>query len=396
MLIAKRNQTSQFRLGELFLEAGIISPDVLNQGLLIAKRATMPLGRVLVMSGHVSDLDVSCALETQTSIRDGAIDVKMAKELLRFAHVHQVSINEAYRLNGIGRGLGPLPRIGKLLMASAIVDDAALACALRHSKTTGYPLGRALVSLRLISDSIHTACLNLQVLIRDGNMSFLQAVRALQQIHGQNASFESAVKAQGVSCRNHATHPRLGDMLVQSGLLSREDSVIIAELCTEADSSFGQLLVQYNLVSPVVVEAAVKIQSMLSTPMFTKARAVRLLNLVNSMNTPLEKIFAELDLLDQVITLLRAAQLIDERTMRDTAASIRDFEMTVAEVLISRGTVTPEMSRTALVLLNEIQNGIVTYERALDILKNLRPHETPWVPTQISWEPLLDPSLVAA
>src|SRR5581483_3110288 len=102
MLITKRNQSSRFRLGELFLEAGIISPDVLNQGLVIAKRATLPLGRVLVMSGHVSELDVVCALQTQTSIRDGAIDVKMAKALLRFAHVHQVTIDEAYRLNGIG------------------------------------------------------------------------------------------------------------------------------------------------------------------------------------------------------------------------------------------------------------------------------------------------------
>ncbi|MBX9666128.1 MAG: hypothetical protein K2X93_00860 [Candidatus Obscuribacterales bacterium] len=374
MQLAKKVRPQYFRLGEILLEAGIISPDVLTQGLVIAKRATMPIGRVLIMSGHVSELDVECALNTQLSIRDGAIDVRMAKEMLRFSHVHQVNIDEAYRLNGIGRGIGPLPRMGKLVMAAGIVDDVGLKCALKHAQTTGYPLGRALVALRLIDESTLSTCVNLQILIRDRHISFLQAVRALQSIYSFKVPMEAALKAIGFAYHPHTAQPRLGEILVRAGLLAKEDSLIVAELGTESDAAFGQLLLKYNLVKPMVLEAAVQMQQMLGTPMLSKVRARRLLNLVNSMNVPLEKLFAEFDLLDQVVAILRAAGMIDERTMRDTAASINDFEYTVAEVLIQRGLITKEMSRTALVLINEIQRNVVSYEKALDILRALRPN----------------------
>ena len=68
MRFASRCQSVKFRLGELLLSAGIISPDVLSHGLSIARRAAMPIGRVLIMSGHVSDLDIDCAVQTQNSI----------------------------------------------------------------------------------------------------------------------------------------------------------------------------------------------------------------------------------------------------------------------------------------------------------------------------------------
>ncbi len=388
-MITRKTRPPLFRLGEILLEAGIISPEVLEQGLLIAKRASMPLGRVLVMSGHVSELDVDCALVTQVSIRDKAIDVRMAKELLRFAHVHQVTIDEAYRLNGIGRGVGPLPRMGKLIMAAGLVDEVGLKCALRHSASTGYPLGQAMVSLNLIQSSTLFDCLNLQILIRDKQMTFLQAVRALQRMHQTNVTFEAALADVEVPYLRNTKQPRLGDLLTGAGLLSKEDGLIIAELGTENDVTFGELLVQYNLMTPQMVESAVQIQSMMGMPMFSKARAYRLLNLIHSMNAPLEKLLAEFDVLDQIVALLRAAGVIDERTMRDTAASIEDFEYSVAEVLIRRGLVTKEMSRTGLVLLKEIQRGTVSYERALQVLRSLeRTYEKKYAPspTTTTWD----------
>jgi len=329
---------------------------------------------VLIMSGHVSELDVDCAIVTQVSIRDGAIDVRMAKELLRFAHVHQVTIDEAYRLNGIGRGIGPLPRMGKLVLAAGLVDDVGLKCAMRHSKSTGYPLGRALVALNLIEKSTLFDCLNLQILMRDKQLTFLQAVRALQSMHSFKVTFDAALQSVGVIYPRNTKQPRLGDLLCDAGLLSKEDSLIIAELGTETDASFGQLLIQYNLMTPQMVESAVQIQRMLIMPMFSKSRAIRLLNLTHSMNAPLEKLLAEFDVLDQIVALLRAAGVIDERTMRDTAASIQDFEYSVAEVLIQRGLITKEMSRTGLVMLKEIQRGVVSYEKALEVLRSLERH----------------------
>lgn len=370
-MLAKKLQTQvRFRLGELLLEAGIISPDVLTQGLTISKRATMPIGRVLVMSGHVSELDVQCTLEAQASIRDGSIDVALAKELLRFSHVHQVSIEVAYKMNGLSRGLGPLPRVGKLLLAAGVVDEAGLRCGLRHCKTAAYPLGRALVELNLISQEMLVSCMNLQILMRDNDVKFLDAVRVLQKVLG-GESLDWALKTVGVRY-GRMSHPRLGDLLVSADLLSVEDSLLLAEMGTEQDRTYGELLLAYNLVTKEVLEAAVQLQSMFSNPMFTKARAARLLKLVASMNKSLEQVMAEFDVLEQAVTLLRAAGVIDERMLRDTAAAIKDFEQSVPEALVTKGVITPAQSRDALRCLQGIQSGQMSYEQALNKLSGGR------------------------
>jgi len=371
LLAAKRNRGPRYRLGEIFLEAGIISPVVLNNSLSLSKRTSMPIGRVLVMSGHVSELDVECAIKTQDSLRDGSIEAEMAKELLRFAHVHQVTIDEAYRLNGISRELGTLSRLGKLLLAAGIVDEVALKQGMRYSEQTGYPLGLSLVHLNLITQKTHSTCINLQILLRDNHIHFFDAVKAVQYIVRDGETFEGLLHALGLRGAGIPTPPpKVGEILVAANLISPEDAVVLAELGTETDMQYGQIVASYNLVSKNVVEAAVQMQKMFSNPMFTKQRAARLLNLVQSMNTTLEHLLAEFDVIEQAVTLLRAAGVIDEAVMRDAAASINNFEMCVSEALILRHAVSASDARKAMMCLSQIQNGTMSYEAALRVLAN--------------------------
>jgi|AGTN01.1.fsa_nt_gi hypothetical protein len=364
----------RYRLGELFFEAGIISRDVLTQGLTISKRVAMPIGRILIMSGHVSDLDVECAIAAQASLRDGSLDNDLAKELLRFSHVHQVTIEEAFKLNGISRGLGTLPRLGKLALAGGLVSEQGLADAIAHSESSGYPLGKSLLALELISEPTLLVCLNLQILIRDNELTFLNAVKALESVHQRQLPLESALKEVGVKRVDRLARPRIGELLVAAGLLCHSDRMIVTELGTEHDVAFGQLLLQYNLLPQVVLEAVVQLQNMFDNPMFTKTRAVRLLKLVASTGSSLERLMDEFDVLEQVVALLRAAGVLDERVVRDTAATIVDFEQSIAEALITRGVLVPELSRAGIECLRKIELGEISYERALEILLSYKPN----------------------
>jgi hypothetical protein len=369
MLLTKRNRTPLYRLGELFLEAGIISPVILNNSLVVAKRTSMPIGRVLVMSGHVSELDVECAVQAQGCIRDGSVEIEMAKELLRFAHVHQCTIEEAYRLNGISRDLGPLSRLGKLLLAAGIVEEGQLKQGMRYAEQTGYPLGLSLVHLNHISEKTLTTCINLQILLRDKHLNFFDAVKSVQYIVRDGETFEGLLTALGLRGAGIAPPPpKVGELLVAANLVSKEDAMVLAELGTERDMQYGELVTTYNLVKRNVIDAAVQMQKMFSNPMFTMARAARLLNLVHSMDTTLEHILAEFDVLEQAVTMLRAAEVLDEAVLRETAASIKDFEMCVSEALILRQAVTASQARLALMCVHQIQSGTMTYDVALRIL----------------------------
>ncbi len=368
MRFASRCQSVKFRLGELLLSAGIISPDVLSHGLSIARRAAMPIGRVLIMSGHVSDLDIDCAVQTQNSIREGAIDEKLAKELLRFSHVHQCSINEAYRLNGIARDLGPLCRFGKLVLAAGVVDESGLKCAVKYSSSSCLPLGKSLVELNLISEDLHIHSMNLQILVRDERISFLEAVKVLQAVNEEGVELEKALARVGYKNLFNAEHPRLGELMVAAGIISYEDSLVLTELGTENDTSFGKLLLDYKLATAIDVEAALLLQKMFSTPMFTMRRAIRLLKMANAMQEPLEKLLTELDILEQVVKLLRDADYIEEGVLRKVAAEIVEFEQTVAEALVTRGVVTPRQSKAGLDCLKKIESKEISYEEALELL----------------------------
>ncbi len=374
MLIAKKKRTAPlYRLGELFLEAGIISPVILTNCLVISKRTAMPIGRVLVMSGHVSDLDVECAVRTQRSVREGSIEVQMAKELLRFAHVHQVTIDEAYRLNGISRDLGTLTRLGKLLLAAGIVEEETLKKGMRYSEQTGYPLGLSLVHLNLISEQTLTTCINLQILLRDRHLHFFDAVKAVQYIVRDGESFEGLLTALGLKGVGiAAAPPKVGELLVEAKLLSSEDAMVLAELGTEQDLQYGELVTTYNLVQRNVIDAAVQLQKMFKNPMFTRARASRLLNLVHSMNSTLEKVLADFDVIEQAVTLLRAAGVVDEAEIRETTARIENFEMCVSEALILSGAIRPNEARKAIECLYHVENGNMSYNEALFVLRKER------------------------
>lgn len=101
-------------------------------------------------------------------------------------------------------------------------------------------------------------------------------------------------------------------------------------------------------------------------------RAVRLIKMAHAMQEPLENLLLELDVLEQVVKLLRDAQLIDEGVIRRVAAEIVEFEQTLAEALVTRGVVTPRQSKAGLDCLKQIEARKLSYEDALVLLGKYR------------------------
>ncbi len=356
----------RFRIGELLLEAGIVSPEVLTHSLTIAQRSCMPLGRVLVMAGHISDLDVDSTLQTQAHVRDGSIEFAIARELLRFAHIRQVTLEDAYKMNGICVKHTSLSRLGNLLYAAGIVDDAGVDCAVRYSISNECPLGLALVSLELISDKTLINAMNLQVLIRDGKVKFLEAVKVLRIAESNDGDLASALSRLNLDLDHRPqSQPKMGQLLVAAGLISRRDGLTILELGMESDRSYGELLVEFQLVSQNVVNAAIAIQDMFVNPLFTKSRAIRLLKLVEETNVPLEQIMDELSALQQVVSLLIASGVIDNEMIERASEAIVDNEQSVPEYLVTSGMISSELTWAALECLQAIQAGTLAYDEVL-------------------------------
>src|SRR5262245_16907232 len=94
MLIAPRLKPAYPRLGELFAAAGIVSDELVEQSLVVAKMSKLPLGRVLILSGHLNKRELDGALRLQIMIKQGRLTREQSKELLRSVHQNQITIED--------------------------------------------------------------------------------------------------------------------------------------------------------------------------------------------------------------------------------------------------------------------------------------------------------------
>lgn len=170
------------KIGELLIGVGIMTTGDLTEAIQISKRMGVPIGRVLVMSGCVSETNLQRALEMQSLIKDGLVDVDTAIKALRDAFKKNCEIQEALKeYNWTPQKDVASNKLGDLLVDAAIVSRNQLDKALEASFQAGMPLGGTLVLQGVLSPQLLPTVLHIQEQIRDGKMTRLDAVTSLKQ-----------------------------------------------------------------------------------------------------------------------------------------------------------------------------------------------------------------------
>lgn len=391
MNLIKKQRENRYRLGELFLETGIVDVSAVSEGLAIAKRTSFPIGRVLVMTGWVDDHDIKCALELQNLLREGTIDNSLAKDLLRYSHTNKVDISESFRLNGLSRNSDtPQSRLSRLLLASGVLDEARLAQANRESERHGVTLGAAMVMLQFITAKTLEGCLNLQIMIRDNKVTFPEALKYAKEMHDRQVSLREVLGDNGKFFRANSAMPRLGELLVSAQLTGHKEVLAACEIGTEEDENIGRVMLQRGYINESLLEAALKLQRMVASRVITFRRAVKLIRLVARLGATVEDIVSESQNLDRVFALLRRAEIVHERLVRDVACEIIDYEDTVAEAMLAKGFINPIHARLGLALLEKIDNREISEAKATFLLHHCcrYPGEEMAMYARINWAEL--------
>lgn len=170
------------KIGELLLSVGALTSGDLTEAIQIAKRMGVPIGRVLVMSGCVSESNLQMTLECQSLVRDGLLDLETGTKALNKVFHDKVTLKDAlHKLNWAPRQDANSNKLGELLIDSNIVTRGQLDRALETSFQSGMPLGGTLVLQGIISAQLLPTILHAQEQIRDNKMSREQAIDSLQQ-----------------------------------------------------------------------------------------------------------------------------------------------------------------------------------------------------------------------
>jgi len=376
MLIAPRLKPAHPRLGELFAAAGIIPGELIEQSLSVAKSSRMPLGRVLVMSGHLTVRELDGALKVQQMRQQGRVGCEKSRELIQVVRAQGITIDEALSQQSWERAYAkPYNQLGKILLASDVVSERIIAEASARHAETGAALGRLLVEEYLLPKSMLVDALNALVLIRDGQLTRLEAVQALQKSVRLQRTLNDVLE---IPCQSDPNKMRFGEILYAAGIVTQEQVLDALEESLERKTVLGSILSQGGHLPPRVVESTLQLQKMVEDGIIRSHKAIELLRLVVQLDEPLEDILTELERLRQVIKFLCASGVVSEEYLEEVSGAAVDLDESVVLDLYARGIIYPEMVTKGAHCLTLHHNGYLTVDQAsqavrIAVEKNIEP-----------------------
>lgn len=317
----QNNQFPQHRLGELLIEAGILRAEKLPEALQLSKKTGSPLGRVLVMLSCVDQSEVDAALHIQRMIRDSQISPDFGVGALHEASQSRRPITEVLASSGHSKEYIIRNALGELLVEAGMLTRQALTEAIRISTTAGMPLGKYLSVTGIISTPVLFEALNMQVAMRDQNISRDQAIMRLKEASIKRTAIANSVISQSMG--GQKTEVRFGELLCMAEIISESDSLSAVEIGLFRQQPVGRVLVESNLIPEYLVGPAIELQNMVKRKDMRPIQAAQALVLVHKKRCTVAEAIRELGVgtrriegWKEALDLLKQAGLLGEHTVR--------------------------------------------------------------------------------
>jgi hypothetical protein len=256
-------ETSSLRLGDLLTDAGLLKFEDLQEAAHIAKTQSLPVGRVLIMSGYLSERILQCAIKVQSLVKDGLLEYDLALECLQLLSKEPLELDQALqRVGWVKLDNMRSNKLGELLISASIIDTMQLDLALAQSEYSGLPLGRVLVNFGLVSEELLAAALSAQVFIRDKRITREQAVAGLIAAKERAIPLEQSLAEIGTMQLPSKPSIRLGQLLLLAGLIDESNLTNAVELGLVKEQPIGKTLLSLNLVTESVLAKALEAQAL--------------------------------------------------------------------------------------------------------------------------------------
>lgn len=175
------DEEKYIKVGELLVYADVVSSSDITEAIQVSRRLNIPIGRVLLTSGCVSEPILHATLELQPLVREGQVPLESAiKALKRVYSTGNTLKHELERLNfkpKYGKGENFL---ADLLIDSNIVSQEQIDQALKTSFHSGTPLGTTLVLQGALSPSFFPSILDIHNRIHDGEITHSEGINELK------------------------------------------------------------------------------------------------------------------------------------------------------------------------------------------------------------------------
>ncbi|MDZ4835370.1 MAG: hypothetical protein SGJ27_16455 [Candidatus Melainabacteria bacterium] len=368
------------RLGDLLMEAGILSSTYIKDALERYEEEGLPIGKVLVVSGYLSDNELRNALNLQYMVNDRLLTRKDAVEVLKTSHTNRLTLEESFRKTGLVQPEEQeTNKLGQLLVDSGNVDEERVEESLKASSSTGLPLGHILCHLNLISQAIINRALLIQQFVRRGQIMRNQGIDSLRFAGDREERLEKLQINRGYKRQPLRNTPLMGDLLLSAGVAT-DRQIREAQLAhITHNSTFGKALVDTHQLPEEFVMAAVVIQEMIDNNTLELERAREALIEVRAKGVSPTRAVAEactfrlpLNQSRALLELLSAVGAVDIRKLpveiQERAGVNYNQVLYLCRSLSSSGTVEDQVLYSALRLVDLKNRELIEPDKAIMVL----------------------------
>lgn len=288
---------NELRIGELLIQAEILTQRDLDEAMKTARSTGLPIGRVLIMAGFLTESQFQAAVQAQSLVRDNILPLEFATKALSHLADHEGSFDESLSAVGWSSTVDKESnKLGELLLDSHILPKGQLETAMKTSQATGLPLGRLLISLGILSDELLATALNAQSLIRAGNITRAQATAGLIAAHTRQAPLEEQNNEPLRIRGPHRKSVRLGELLVGAGILTHLEVGQALQAGLIEEKWIGQALLEAGRLSEQLLADALAIQEMVANETLTTEQAQKCLRRLQQSGQKLEQVVAVMEI----------------------------------------------------------------------------------------------------
>lgn len=240
------------------------TPAAMADAVPISLKTGLPIGRVLIASGHCTEELLQQALLAQSLIRDSLLSMDLAVEALRICVKENFTLEQALKIIGWQPdSFASENKLGQLMVAAGVITQQHLDDSLRVFYTAGLPLARVLVRKGVISNLVAYAALSSQQLLRESKLTRDQAIQALKAAAASNAMIEDDY-VKGYLRMAPPNTLRLGELLILAKLISEDALIQAVETALQKGETLGETLTTMGLIGPDTMERTLDAQRLVT------------------------------------------------------------------------------------------------------------------------------------
>lgn len=281
-------------LAGYFIAAQLVKTDQLNQALKQWQATQVPLGRTLVVNRFISRWALGEFIDAVRLMKEGKISSKEAVNALREAVHNQTSVIQILFESGIYQGCrGESLTLVELLVMAGCLRDADYYDLEELEVVEGKNFRQIIAERQLVEAKLMELAESLFNMMGDYLKPF-QAAEALRQLKTKDITLYQAIAE--LKPPPQVTQPdlRLGDLLVQAGITTRESvERVAANTISQTMARIGKHLLDAHLISDTSLYNALRCQSLFKEGIISRQQAIACLSCAHEEKIKLEDAFLQ-------------------------------------------------------------------------------------------------------